>query len=239
MLILHILSPGDHTWSKKQLFLGRRDISLTSKGRKQAQKIAKILKDASITAIFSSTNTNARQYAYIIQEQLCKEEIEKAKAARRLEGKTSDSRAAYLSQSKRNAHASIKVHRAPALDNLNMGTWQGKYKEEVVGRYPQEWCQWLESPDSFTFTNGDNPASRHHDFFLFIDGLYSEQLFDQHYLLITHEFFIASLLLKINKETLVKIHQYQIPDASYLIVGYNQNHEYQLLQPLIQVDPFL
>lgn len=238
MAILHILTPGHNSWSKSQLFVGKRDISLTEKGRKQAHKVSQVLKILPITAIYTSRNTNARQYATLIQEELCPPSLIQARQARQKQGKTKDNRVAYLSVQKRNAFASIKVIRDRRLDDLHMGVWQGKYQEEVENRYSEDWNSWLTDPINMQFDGGDSIATRCSDWFGFLSDMPKGQLIQEEIVVITHKFQFQLLLCTIENVPLSKIHQFEISDASYLVVQYNKQNEYTILQPTHAIDPY-
>lgn len=232
MTIFHLLTPGENSWSKKQRIVGTRDISLTQKGIKQGVKCAQALKKYPIQEIFTSRSTFARQYANLIQEELCRDNIRKARLLALSQQKTRDKRAAYLSVHKRNQLAPIKITRDNRLNNLHMGYWEGKYPEEVEARSPVQWHTWNQSPLDLTFDAGDIVAQRHKQWLEFLNTQFRDGLFEEHIVVITHEFQTASLLCTIENLNPSQINTIKIPDASHLIVEYNKADGYSLRQIL-------
>jgi broad specificity phosphatase PhoE len=239
MAIFHILTPGENSWTKKQLHVGVRDISLSKKGRKQALLASKLLINVPIIDIYTSRNTHARQYAIIIQEELCKKQISLARQSRVKEGKTKDNRLAYLSIQKRNAFSTIKIKREKRLDDINKGDWQGKFDEEVEGRFSKTWETWLNDPDKVSFEKGESVESKKEQWFDFLSSFKSEQLFEDHHAVITHPLQYSLLITHLYKIPLKEVLHQQFLDAKYIIVEYNSQNGYKVLQSPHYIDPFL
>ncbi|MCG3220959.1 MAG: histidine phosphatase family protein [Candidatus Heimdallarchaeota archaeon] len=67
---IYLARHGETEYNRKRLIMGQLDIPLNEKGVKQAEKLAKSLKDKRITAIYSSDLSRAYKTAEIISEEL-------------------------------------------------------------------------------------------------------------------------------------------------------------------------
>ncbi len=67
---IYLARHGETEYNRKRLLMGQMDIPLNKKGVKQAEKLAKSLKDKEITAIYSSDLSRAFKTAEIIGEEL-------------------------------------------------------------------------------------------------------------------------------------------------------------------------
>jgi len=67
---IYLARHGETEYNRKRLLMGQKDIPLNKKGVKQAEKLAKYMKDKGITAIYSSDLSRAFKTAEIIGEEL-------------------------------------------------------------------------------------------------------------------------------------------------------------------------
>jgi glucosyl-3-phosphoglycerate phosphatase len=54
---------------------------------------------------------------------------------------------------------SIPIDRDPRLTEIHHGSWQGKTKRDIAGRWPDQWNQWNREPLRFTPPGGESAAS--------------------------------------------------------------------------------
>ncbi|MDD2352266.1 MAG: histidine phosphatase family protein [Candidatus Caldatribacteriota bacterium] len=47
----------------------------------------------------------------------------------------------------------IEVEKREALNNIELGPWEGKSKEYISREYPKEWEIWLKEPEKLSFSN--------------------------------------------------------------------------------------
>ncbi len=67
---IYVARHGETEYNRKRLLMGQMDIPLNEKGVKQAEKLAKSLKNKGITAIYSSDLSRAFKTAEIVGEEL-------------------------------------------------------------------------------------------------------------------------------------------------------------------------
>jgi len=54
----------------------------------------------------------------------------------------------------------LRVTLLPALRELNFGAWEGRTWEEISGRWPDRWSQWLADPLQTAPPGGENHCGR-------------------------------------------------------------------------------
>jgi broad specificity phosphatase PhoE len=67
---IYVARHGETEYNRKKLLMGQKDIPLNEKGVKQAEKLAKFMKDKGVTAIYSSDLSRAFKTAEIVGKEL-------------------------------------------------------------------------------------------------------------------------------------------------------------------------
>jgi broad specificity phosphatase PhoE len=112
-----------------------------------------------------------------------------------------------------------KPKRDPRLNDANRGSWTGKFQEEIEGRYPASWQQWQQDPEQVQWPDGESFEQVKTRVESFLSDIYSNELFDKYYIVLTHDIIITLILSIIEKrkykETLGK---YLIQKGSITLV---------------------
>ncbi len=108
----------------------------------------------------------------------------------------------------------LKVKRDDRLADMNLGLWQGKFPEEIESRYPEVWGEWKKDPAKAEIPNGERWNKVEERAMGFLHSLHDDELFDKHFIVITHDIIIRILLSKLEKKQTNEIWEYQLDKAS-------------------------
>lgn len=108
----------------------------------------------------------------------------------------------------------LKLKRDKRLIDINFGIWQGKFPEEIETRFPDIYKIWKSDPEKAIIPDGETLQSVKDRIQSFLSDHQSDQLFDQHIILVSHDIIIRIILTLIEGKKLNKIWSYQLDPAS-------------------------
>ncbi len=108
----------------------------------------------------------------------------------------------------------LKVKRDERLADMNLGLWQGKFPEEIESRYPDIWEEWKKDPAKGKIPSGESWAKVEERTMDFLGSFHDDELFDKHFIVVTHDIIIRIVLSKFEKKQTNEIWTYQLDKAS-------------------------
>jgi broad specificity phosphatase PhoE len=108
----------------------------------------------------------------------------------------------------------LKLNRDVRLNDMNYGRWQGKFPEEIETRFPEEHSLWKNYPQKLHILEGEPLSEVQNRVHSFLESLYSNELFDQHYIIVTHDIIIRIILTLVEGKKLKNIWDYTLVPAS-------------------------
>lgn len=112
---------GECKGNLEGLFRGRTDFPLNETGRRQAQSVARALKQVGLSRVFSSPLSRAMETARAIADK-CK----------------------------------IPLEVRQGFNNMALGPWEGRPKDEILTEFPEEWEIWLSHPERLSLPGSES-----------------------------------------------------------------------------------
>mmetsp|Transcript_3129 Transcript_3129/g.4776 ORF Transcript_3129/g.4776 Transcript_3129/m.4776 type:complete len:341 (+) Transcript_3129:122-1144(+) len=142
---VYIVRKGPSSWNMEGRIQGKSDLSiLNPRGQDVAALIGDALRNIKFDHVYSSPLQRCKQTAEIILAR--NDYLEKPTKARRL---VFDGR----------RFGGFPLTFLKSLQEIDLGEWEGKTKEEVIAKWPSEWKVWTETPWSTVMPlSGRNPV---------------------------------------------------------------------------------
>lgn len=112
----------------------------------------------------------------------------------------------------------VKIIKDEHLNDANYGLWQGKFIEELEGRFTQSWTTWKQDPQNLQIPNGELFQQIQKRATHFLHTLNKPELFDTYYIAITHDIIIRIILNFIENQPTSTLWKYQLDHGSITIV---------------------
>jgi len=109
----------------------------------------------------------------------------------------------------------------PAFDNIDLGEWQGGWKDDVERDYPELWRLWLENPDRLQIPGGETLAQvRERSYARTLDLVSTHK--DERIVIVSHRSvtkLLGGALLGLEKGYFWSLY---IDNAAYSVFGFNE-----------------
>jgi len=123
----------------------------------------------------------------------------------------------------------IEVEKREGMNNIELGPWEGKSKEYIAKKYPEQWQVWLNEPEKLMVQGMESlhqvqkRAKRDLDHII-------KQFFGETIIIVSHRAVLKPLIaccLGINKSYFWRIH---LDTASYSILHFEKSRGFTLVQ---------
>jgi phosphoserine phosphatase len=139
-----------------------------------------------------------------------------------------------LSRARQTAEAisrecNIEIEERFGMNNIELGPWEGKFKEFIAQKYPEQWQVWLNEPEKLTVSGMESLDQVQKRAKKDLDDLI-KQYFGKTIVIISHRAVLKPLIaacLGINKPYFWRIH---LDTASYSILHFEKKQGFILVQ---------
>jgi broad specificity phosphatase PhoE len=107
-----------------------------------------------------------------------------------------------------------KAKRDQRLTNMKMGVLEGKFPEELEGRYPDIWNTLKNNPERAEIPDGESFSQVRERVEGVLQSFQINELFDKTYLVVTHDIIIRVILCIIEKKSFKDMWTYTLDKAS-------------------------
>ncbi|HER24123.1 MAG TPA: histidine phosphatase family protein [Candidatus Atribacteria bacterium] len=123
----------------------------------------------------------------------------------------------------------IKVKIEEGFNNIELGSWEGRFKKDIAQEYPKEWELWKKNPEKLQVQNMETLYEVQKRTKICLDRLASKHK-DETFVVVSHRAILKPLIaacLNITSPYFWKIH---LDTASYSLLSYKENRGYCLMQ---------
>ena len=139
-----------------------------------------------------------------------------------------------LSRAKQTAEAigaqcEVEVKTEEGFNNVELGSWEGRLKKEIVKRYPREWELWINNPEKLRVEDMETLYDVQKRTKACLDSLISKHN-GESFVVVSHRAVLKPLIaacLNIASPYFWKIH---LDTASYSILSHKEDRGYCLIQ---------
>ena len=127
------------------------------------------------------------------------------------------------------AQCEVEVKIEEGFNNIELGSWEGRLKKEIVEGYPREWELWINNPEKLRVEDMETLYDVQKRAKACLDSLISKHI-GETFAVVSHRAVLKPLIaacLNIASPYFWKIH---LDTASYSLLSYKENREYCLIQ---------
>jgi len=127
------------------------------------------------------------------------------------------------------AQCEVEVKIEEGFNNIELGSWEGRLKKEIVEGFPREWELWINNPEKLRVEDMETLYDVQKRAKACLDSLVSKHI-GETFAVVTHRAVLKPLIaacLNIVSPYFWKIH---LDTASYSLLSYKENRGYCLIQ---------